>query len=657
MQRRKYATLVAALLPLAAASAPTAVAAITDNWTDGTGNWSTPANWSANLPPAAGDTVNITFTSGSTRNVAYDYTGPNITLNSLNLDLSGSPFVNAILTMNANNLTASNETIGIGSLSSFDGAVFAQSGGTNTVTSTLTLGSGTNGKGSYNLTAGTLIGGDEHLGLNGTGVFTQTGGNNTLNSFQQLVLGYNASGVGVYSLSAGTLTDTGNETVGYAGNGTFNHSGGTNTISSGSQLFLGFPRYNGTYNCSKWNPHHRRHPSSDTRARPGRKHQRLRQHQPGTPPAASAPTLSNSNITTPNIGVGGSAGGAGGKGVFNLNTGGIFAGSIQVYDTPGSVLNLNGGSIFASSFKLQNNNPALFNWTSGTLNLPSAFFLNDTTASALPHPFTLGPNQFLCLGGAYIGDTGSGTFTLNGGNLAYQSVNGLVIGGFQSNNSAASGTFNFNGGTITNFSDGPVVVGNYGIGNFNQTAGTLTNPELWVGNRSSSTGNYNQSNGSLSVSTAFVGYFGTGTYTLSAGNATFDSLIVGDNSGSHGTFNQTGGTISTNSLSIAPNPGSTGTFILSGATLLASSISVGLGGTGQLSISNNGFISTTTASATGPTPPSFQRRNRHTNALNFLNATANFHWNAGSLALNSSTTWDGAASPTSTSAAFGSAHP
>src|SRR5207248_1331476 len=61
---------------LAAAAVPAAWPLVsranTDTWNDGSGNWSTPGNWSLGSVPAAGDTVNLTQSDGTSRIVTYD---------------------------------------------------------------------------------------------------------------------------------------------------------------------------------------------------------------------------------------------------------------------------------------------------------------------------------------------------------------------------------------------------------------------------------------------------------------------------------------------------------------------------------------------------------------------------------------------------------
>ena len=83
----------AATLSLAAAAALPAVAsATTYQWVGGTGNWGTAANtsWSPTGLPNNSDTANVTNTLGLTQTITYNYTGTDLTLNTLTVDALGT---------------------------------------------------------------------------------------------------------------------------------------------------------------------------------------------------------------------------------------------------------------------------------------------------------------------------------------------------------------------------------------------------------------------------------------------------------------------------------------------------------------------------------------------------------------------------------------
>ena len=253
MPRALFVPLCVAMLATSFGTRPV-LAATTDTWTDGTGNWSTAANWtntsSGHTVPAAGDTVNIgPFGDGVARTVTYDYTGAAVMLAQLDVDLTGAGATTTTLSMSANNLTSSIEDIGY--TASGGRGTFNQSGGTNTIaagTGYLDVGVFSDATGTYNLSnTGALVANTpEYIGDIGVGFFNQNGGSNTINNLGvNLYLGYsqfgNGSTSGTYTLMAGNLTVTaaaglGSEYVGYNHSGTFNQSGGTNTT---QQLSLG----------------------------------------------------------------------------------------------------------------------------------------------------------------------------------------------------------------------------------------------------------------------------------------------------------------------------------------------------------------------------------------------------------------------------------
>src|SRR5689334_17632419 len=97
------------------------------DWNDGSDNWSNPAAWTPAGVPAAGDDAIISFNDDVARTITYDYTGPDVVLNSLTVDLQGAVTNTITLSMAANSLTANIEFIGLNGSGTFN-----QSGGTNT---------------------------------------------------------------------------------------------------------------------------------------------------------------------------------------------------------------------------------------------------------------------------------------------------------------------------------------------------------------------------------------------------------------------------------------------------------------------------------------------------------------------------------------------
>jgi hypothetical protein len=94
-------------------------------------------------------------------------------------------------------ITYDTETIGFNSQ-----GILVHLFGSNTVNTTLTLGTTATGSGTYNLYSfGTLtVGRDESIGLRGTGRVTQFGGTNMVT--RDLYLGFGSTGSGTYHLKA-----------------------------------------------------------------------------------------------------------------------------------------------------------------------------------------------------------------------------------------------------------------------------------------------------------------------------------------------------------------------------------------------------------------------------------------------------------------------
>ena len=123
---------------------------------------------------------------------------------------------------------------------------FNQSGGTNSIESTLYLGLLNGGIGVYNLTNGTLLVPSLVLGSNSAGTFNQYGSQVFFSS--NVIVGAGTASGGTYKLINGE-TATPQLTIGQSGFGVYFQSGGTNAI--GGNLLLGAnPGSSGTYNFS-----------------------------------------------------------------------------------------------------------------------------------------------------------------------------------------------------------------------------------------------------------------------------------------------------------------------------------------------------------------------------------------------------------------------
>lgn len=133
--------------------------------------------------------------------------------------------------------------------------VFTQTGGTNSVDlagviSSLFLGAGSTGHGTYNLSAGSLAAGTAIVGNSGTGIFNQSGGMHTLSGSifdGSLVVGGNSGSNGTYNLSGTGNLIANSGTIGQSGTGTFTQTSGTHTVTSTLAIAQNVGSY-GTYN-------------------------------------------------------------------------------------------------------------------------------------------------------------------------------------------------------------------------------------------------------------------------------------------------------------------------------------------------------------------------------------------------------------------------
>jgi hypothetical protein len=453
----------------------------------GTGtSWNAAGSWSPGSVPVAGEAAYLAFSDGVSRSIGYDYTGSAITLYSVTVDLTaGTGSATTTLSMGANNLSVNGYELvgdrGVG--------LFSQSGGTNSISGEngLSLGQIAGSNGTYSLSGTGVLSvtgsGTEFIGVNGTGTFTQSGGTNTVNEgtstvnpafvlgFQTgssgnyslsstgslsvtgneaEVLGFNgaatftqtgasntsngsmliafqSSSTATYSLSAGGITSNGSEYLGYLGSGTINQSGGTNAIAGANSLLIGmFQPGVGNYNLS------------------------------GT----GTISLGSSGVDQEYVGYQ-SNGTLTQTGGLNLISGGSallvggFAPAVGNYSLSGTgSLSVNGGEYigYASTGTLTQ--------TGGTNSVITGASIYIGAFSGGVGNYTLsGTASAAVSGGVYVGGTGSGaggtgTLTVNSGQLAVSNV--LQVWG--------GGKVNINGGTTT---IGSLAIASGGIVNVN----------------------------------------------------------------------------------------------------------------------------------------------------------------------------------------------
>jgi hypothetical protein len=399
-----------------------------------TGGTNTIINNSLILGNYSGSTGNYTLGSGASlvASNSYEYVGYN-GLGNFNQTGGTNTMIGKSLYLGYNSGSSGNYTLGGGSLIASNSnsyeyvgysglGNFNQTGGANTMTNAwLYVGYLSGSTGNYTLGSGASLlasNSGEYVGNSGLGNFNQTGGTNTITNFP-LYLGINSGSTGNYTMSGGSLNLASNsyEAIGYVGLGNFDQTGGTNTITSQS-LYLGFiSGSTGTY------------------------------------------TLSGGTFSAPSVYVGGS-GSPGGLGILAVS-GGQFTvtGTLQTYNTVGSIVNLTGGTINAGALNFAGG-LSQFNWTSGTLDITSNTVFDSAAASTsaaglFGSSLTLGAQQTLMVtGNETLGGTGPFSLTLNNGatNSATGSITLSPTGTLILNpgSSLSYNTFIQAGGTVSN---------------------------------------------------------------------------------------------------------------------------------------------------------------------------------------------------------------
>jgi fibronectin-binding autotransporter adhesin len=568
--------------------------AATKNWNDGTDNWSNGADWTPAGVPGAGDAVNIVFADGVARTVTYDYTGPAVTLDSLTLDLTNAGANASTLSMSANNLSTRGEIIGVNGV-----ATFTQSGGSNSVNSDgLTLGSGSAGAGTYNLSGGLLsVGGGETIGSNGLGTFTQTAGSNFAN---ELNIGSAVNGRGTYMLGGGLL-ETFGITVGVLATGSGGQSGGgltqtggtlhtygSITIASGPGSTGSVELSNGTLISNNVGSVGYQGTGTFTQTGGSLTSSDLTVGEQ----VGSSGTLSLSGgiSTISDIFVGGGLFNNGGAGVVTVsgtNTVANVPGKITVRNTPGSVLSLQSGTLNVNSIDL-GGIPSLFSWTGGTLNITN-YFVNwdsggapSSTSTVFGSALSLSSSRTLKVDGSEV-IGGNGAFSLSVGNGVHTVTGNITLKPGGSISQSSSGTIGYAsftqaGGTISSFFRNTA--------NFTYQSGSITAQFVNDGTMTLAS--------SLTISNSFQNdalmTVGAGqTFSATSGTTNYGSFTLagGTIGGSTAFTNTVGGTFTAHGT-ISPSLTNNGTMICDGVLSLNSLTNNGvLQGTGTLSYGSN----------------------------------------------------------------------
>jgi PEP-CTERM motif len=466
-----------------------------------------------------------------------------------------------------------------------------QTGGTVSAGLGLALGQFASGVGTYELsgpvTSTLSVGGEEDIGLLGSGVFTQTGG---INTTPQVSIGSGGpNGSGRYELAGGTLNVA---SITGGPNSTFNIDGGTlnlsgTTINVGA-FNLGVSGANGSFTLSG--------PTQLTATSEYLGYTR-------------AFNIYNNIITS----------GVAGVGDFTQNGGSNIVGSggLTIDGLDFKNLNFSSGSAYASTYTMNAGNlsvaGALTVGADGGLGTAAASGVGSfvqTGGTVTANSEALGGNNIQALLDAnnnfayarytqYAGNntvaTGltinlDGSYTLNGGNL--------YTAGFNSN-----GSFTLNGGTL--YTAGLAVATTdtfalFGGGVLNINGGLLqsTAPE-WIGGKYG--GKVVQTNGNNQATEIDVGVNNyPGSYVMSGGLIGTGIFSVGTSgggfiNGNNGAFTMSGGqlvagTLNVNSLSGEVGIGNGNTFIQSGGQTIV---------TGNVNNFFTGFISVSGQAQTG----------------------------------------------------------
>lgn len=201
--------------------------------------WVNSANWDNGLPNSSLGAMDAVNNNGS-----WIFINPGDSASVRNFSLGGLVGQSGKLKMLGGTLNIDiHESVGLNGT-----GIFTQTGGTHNVAANLGIGRNADSEGTYNLSGmSTLTATSVLVGDIGTGTFTHTGGLHDITNY--LYIGRKAVSNGSYELSGTGILKTGKEHIGKSGKGTFVQSGGSNTITDG--LYLGFSAVGeGTYDLS-----------------------------------------------------------------------------------------------------------------------------------------------------------------------------------------------------------------------------------------------------------------------------------------------------------------------------------------------------------------------------------------------------------------------
>ena len=280
--------------------------------------------------------------------------------------------------------------------------------------------------------------------------------------------------------------------------------------------------------------------------------------------------------------LGGAAGGTSGTGYVNQTGGTVNTGRIALANNAGNgVYNLNGGVLNVTGNISDGGGAGQFNIDGGTLNLGGSTFTADyiRVGSFGAGSFALAAGKTMNAGNLYIADgSGSSTGTLDvDGALNVSTAGwGLTVG------MRGTAVLNVNAGGAVTVSNAAMYVGGAaggtaGTGTVNQSGTVTVNNDLVLANQSGSTGTYNLSAGSLTVTGNVINGAGTATFNYDGGSLSVGGTLAADTLrlGDTGTVSYTvapGQAVNAGTVFLGDKAGSSGSLTLSGGSYAAGGI-------------------------------------------------------------------------------------
>ncbi|MDY0169409.1 MAG: PEP-CTERM sorting domain-containing protein [Thermoguttaceae bacterium] len=550
MTSRRILPLVVLLAGVAAVPAPAAQRV----WSiPGTGNWTTPANWSGEAVPGNDDWADIGQGAGNGGTAVINTTVSDIVhfrlgygtgetgsleiLTGGSLKTTGSDY-HYVGRLGSGYLTVAGGTLDVSAGHLFVGfsnpngyGKVVQTGGSVTVAQDVYLSEGSTTTGVYELSGGDVSASRFLVGLRGIGQMDHTGGTLTVTSPRQdLTVGWYVDGHGTYNLSGPASQiivqgASGLLRVGNSGTGVFNQSDGSVSVEDRLEVGGGATS-DGTYNLSGGT-------ISARRINVGASGTGLFRQTGGTVSLAGG---TNSHVTI-----------------------GVSTGSSGTYELggPASQLNVDYDLIVGAS------GTGAFRQTAGQV-ATNRVLLGSGSSGIGTYEFGGPASQLNVNNDLIVGASGTGAFHQTAGQVA---ANRVLLGDL----GTGHGTYELDGGTLAATS---MTIGVSGTGVYRQTGGAVNLATFaYLGNNTTGSGAAELHGGSLTTNDFWLGYRG------------------------HGLLEQDGGTLAVaNDFYMSVNAGSTSEYYLDSGDVSARRILVGLWGDGTF-VQTGGNVSVRTGSS------------------------------------------------------------